>query len=78
MNESALKTEHSPNKIVHDNVVKPQTVISPRFSNIDIIGAGNATGNDVPPYYVFPGVEFDRALLLNETPPGFNGQCSKT
>ncbi|CAC5396821.1 unnamed protein product [Mytilus coruscus] len=76
--ESALQTEHNPNRIVHDIVVKPQSVTSPRSSNVTIIGAGNAFGNAVPPYYVFPGVKFDRALLLDGTPPGSDGQCSKT
>ncbi|CAC5359189.1 unnamed protein product [Mytilus coruscus] len=78
MDESALQTEHSPGKIVHDIVVKPQSVTSPRSSNVTIIGAGNAIGNAVPPYYVFPGVKFDRALLLDGTPPGSDGQCSKS
>ncbi|CAC5413884.1 unnamed protein product [Mytilus coruscus] len=78
MDESALQTEHSPGKIVHDIVVKPQSVTSPRSSNVTIIGAGNAIGNAVPPYYVFPGVNFDRALLLDGTPPCSDGQCSKS
>ncbi|CAC5418395.1 unnamed protein product [Mytilus coruscus] len=78
IDESALQTEHNPNRIVHDIVVKPQSVTSPRSSNVTIIGAGNAIGNAVPPYYVFPGVKFDRALLLDGTPPGSDGQCSKT
>ncbi|VDI00073.1 Hypothetical predicted protein [Mytilus galloprovincialis] len=78
MDESALQTEHSPGKIVHDIVVKPQSVTSPRSANVTIIGAGNAIGNAVPPYYVFPGVKFDRALLLDGTPPGSDGQCSKS
>ncbi|CAC5394575.1 unnamed protein product [Mytilus coruscus] len=59
-------------------VVKPQSVTSPRSSNVTIIGAGNAIGSAVPPYYVFPGVKFDRALLLDGTLPGSDGQCSKS
>lgn len=78
MDESALQSEHTPGKIVHDIVVKPQSVTSPRTSNVTIIGAGNAIGNAVPPYYVFPGVRFDRSLLLEGTPAGSDGQCSKT
>lgn len=78
IDESALQTEHSPGKIVHDVVVKPQCVTSPRSSNVTIIGAGNAIGNAIPPYYIFPGVKFDRSLLLDGTPPGSDGQCSKT
>ncbi|CAC5362554.1 unnamed protein product [Mytilus coruscus] len=37
-----------------------------------------ASGNAVPPYYLFQGVKFDRALLLDGTPTGSGGQCSKT
>ena len=78
IDESALQTEHNPGKIVHDIVIKPQSVTSPRSSNVTIIGAGNAIGNAVPPYYIFPGVKFDRTLLLDGTPAGSDGQCSKT
>lgn len=78
IDESALQTEHTPPNVVHDIETKPQSVTSPRSSNVTIIGAGNAIGNAIPPYYIFPGKKFDRSLLLNGTPAGSDGQCSQT
>jgi hypothetical protein len=54
--------------VVHDIDTKPQSVTSPRSSNVTIIGAGNA----IPPYYIFPKKKFDRSLLLDGTPAGFD------
>ena len=52
---------------------------NPSLSHLqDLIGAGNAIGNAIPPYYIFPGKKFDRSLLLDGTPAGSDGQCSQT
>ena len=72
-----MQTENTPSKIVHDKNVKPQCVTSNRSVNITIIEAGNAIGNCIPPYYVFPGKRFDRSLLEG-TPAGTDGQCCET
>lgn len=77
IDEIALQTEHTPSKIFHDKNVKPQCVTSNRSANITIIGAGNAIGNCIPPYYVFPRKRFDRSLLEG-TPAGTDGQYSET
>ena len=78
IDESVLQTEHTSPNVVHDIDTQPQSVTSPRSSNVTIIGAGNAIGNAIPPYYIFPGKKFDRSLLLDGTPAGSDGQCSQT
>ena len=74
IDESALQTEHTPPNVVHDIETKPQSVTSPRSSNVTIIGAGNAIGNAIPPYYIFPGKKFDRLgrnFSLRKSPSKF-------
>jgi hypothetical protein len=48
IDESALQTEHTPPNVVHDIDTKPQSVTSPRSSNVTIIEAGNAIANAIP------------------------------
>ena len=55
VDETWVCTEHSPPKIVCARNSSAQSVTSPRTYNVTIIGGGNALGNHVPPYYVFPG-----------------------
>ena len=55
VDETGVCTEHSPPKIVCARDSSAQSVTSPRTYNVTIIGGGNALGNHVPPYYVFPG-----------------------
>ena len=63
IDESALQTEHTPSKIVHDKNVNLQCVTSNRSANITIIGASSASGSCIPPYYVFPGKRFHMSLF---------------
>ncbi|KAH3775447.1 hypothetical protein DPMN_176849 [Dreissena polymorpha] len=37
----------------------PQNITAARLSIVTIIAAGNAAGQSVPPYYVFPGQRWD-------------------
>jgi len=55
VDETGCSTEHNPSKILGERSTNPQSITSPRSSNVTLIGCGNAAGNFVPPYYVFPG-----------------------
>ena len=76
VDESGVSTEHSPPKIVCSTNTKPQNITSTRSSNVTIIAAGNALGNSVPPYYIFPGQRWNPDFL-NGACPGAAGKMSK-
>ncbi|XP_056006761.1 uncharacterized protein LOC130050562 [Ostrea edulis] len=63
IDEKGLSTDHKPPKIVSGSSYKTQAVTSGMSQTITIIGAGNALGQQVPPYFVFPGKRFIDGLL---------------
>ena len=54
VDESGVSTEHSPPKRVCLTNTESQNITSTRSSNVTIIAAGNALGNNVSPYYIVP------------------------
>ena len=64
IDETGITTDHSPPKIVCKKDTKPQSITSERNSTITVIAGGNALGNFVPPYYVFPGKRWKDDFLL--------------
>lgn len=75
IDETGVSTEHTPPKIVCSKSVNPQAVTSSRSANITIIAAASATGNHVPPFYVFPGKRWSDQLLQG-APAGSAGTVS--
>lgn len=75
IDETGVNTEHTPSKIVCGKYSTAQSVTSPRSSNVTIIASGNALGNHVPPYYVFPGKRWNSDLLQG-APTGSGGEMS--
>jgi hypothetical protein len=73
VDESGLSTEHSPPKIVCDKDTVAQAITSPRTKNITIIGAANAVGNHVPPFYIFSGKRWSDDLLDGALPGSSGG-----
>ena len=73
--ETDCSTEHNPSKILGERRTNPQSITSPRSSNVTLIGCGNAAGNFVPPY-VFPGKRWNASCL--EGAYGSAGECSGT
>lgn len=63
IDESGFSTEHSPPKIVCSRDTKAQAVTSPRTKNVTLIGGINAMGNHIPPYYIFPGKQWDDCFI---------------
>ena len=74
--ETGVSTEHSPRKIVCSKGTTAQCVTSPRSSNVTIIAGGNAIGNQIPPYFVFPGKRWNKDLMNGAT-PGSDGEMTK-
>ncbi|KAJ8302274.1 hypothetical protein KUTeg_021261 [Tegillarca granosa] len=60
IDETGINTQHKPLKIVCSTDTKAQAVTSEKSSLTTIIGAGNATGNHIPPYYVFQGEKMEQ------------------
>ncbi|KAJ8306526.1 LOW QUALITY PROTEIN: hypothetical protein KUTeg_017071 [Tegillarca granosa] len=77
IDETGLSLEHSPPKIISAKDTKPQACTSSRSSNITIIGGGIAVGNNIPPYYIFPGKRWNDSFL-DGTPAGSSGECSES
>ncbi|XP_038064724.1 uncharacterized protein LOC119735094 [Patiria miniata] len=78
VDEKGLKQNHSPPFIVGSSSSStPLAVTSGRGMTVTIIGAGNALGQQVPPYFVFPGQRM-RQELLNGCLPGTDGTVSES
>ncbi|KAJ8321428.1 hypothetical protein KUTeg_001020 [Tegillarca granosa] len=67
IDETGINTQHKPLKIVCSTDTKAQAVTSEK-SLTTIIGAGNAAGNHIPPYYVFKGKRWNSDLLTGCLP----------
>ena len=55
IDEKGINTEYKPPNIVAGRGYQPQTVMAEKSKTVTIIGAGNALGNQIPPFFVFPG-----------------------
>ena len=70
-----MSADHKPPKIVSGSSYKPQAVTSGKSQTITLIGAGNALGQQVPPFFVFPGKRLVDGLLDGAS-PGVTGAMS--
>ena len=77
VDETGISTEHSPPTVVYNKESKPQAITSARSATVTIIAGGNATGNHIPSYYIFPSKRWNDALL-NDAAPGSDGEMSVT
>ena len=55
IDEKGINTEYKPPNVVARSVCKPQAVMAEMSKTVTIIGAGNALGHQIPPFFVFPG-----------------------
>ncbi|KAH3874753.1 hypothetical protein DPMN_038006 [Dreissena polymorpha] len=55
IDETGFCTEHTPPMVVCGSECKPQAITSPRTRTVTIVCGANAIGNNIPPFYVFPG-----------------------
>ena len=77
VDETGIATEHSPPKVVCNKESKPQAITSARSATVTIIAGGNATGNHILPYYIFPGKRWNDPFL-NDAAPGSDGEMFVT
>lgn len=76
VDEKGLSTRNKPPPVVSGNI-KSQAVVSATRMNVTVLGCGNAQGQQIPPYFVFPGIRMNSALLSGST-PGADGTVSES
>jgi hypothetical protein len=76
IDETGISTEHQPPKLVCNTDTNPQAVTSPRSPLVTIIAGGNAIGNGIPPYFIFPGKRWNPEFLQNAC-VGSSGEMTK-
>lgn len=79
MDETGITTGHGTNKIVARKGVKQIGAITSaeRGTLVTVACAVSGTGNSIPPYFVFPLVNF-KPHFLNNAPTGSNGSANKS
>ncbi|XP_045194784.2 uncharacterized protein LOC123550419 [Mercenaria mercenaria] len=77
VDEKGLNTEHKPPKVVAGKFNKTQAVTSGKSKTTTVIGCVNGIGQQVPPFYIFPGALMIDGLMEGST-PGSKGTVSPT
>lgn len=77
IDEKGICDNHTPPLIVADKHTTPVAVTSGNSSTVMVFGAGNALGNSIPAYFIFPGKRMRQELLEGAT-TGVAGTMSET
>ena len=77
VDEKGITLNHTPPHVVAEINSRPPAVTSGKSSTVTLLGRGSASGEAVPPYFVFPGVRM-RSELLEGATPGANGDVSES
>lgn len=79
LDERALTTVNNPPKILAEKESKQvgQVTSGLRGTLVTVCGIINAAGNSIPPYVIFPRVNF-KEYMLNGAPPGTKGDAVKS
>ena len=77
IDEKGINTETRPPNVVAGKYYQPQMVIAETSELVTVIGAGNALGSSVPPFFVFPGQRMLPGLLEGKT-VGADAEFSET
>lgn len=77
--ETGMMTVHIPSKVVADKKLKQvgKLTSGERGSLVTLIGAINAIGNSIPPYFIFPRVNF-KLHMLRGSPSGSDGAANQS
>lgn len=77
--ETGISSVHTPPKIIAQKGVKKVSGVTSaeRGFNTTMIGCINAVGNSVPPYFIFPRVNFKKHMVYG-APPGTDGAAHPT
>ena len=68
IDEKGINTEYRPQNVVAAKGYQPQVVMGNRTKTVTVIGAGNAVGSQVPPFFIFPGQRMMPELMKGQTP----------
>ena len=79
MDETGVTTVQTPNKIVSRKGAKQVSSIvsAERGTLVTVACAASASGNTIPPFFIFPRVHF-KDFLLDQAPPGSAGSANKS
>ena len=74
MDDSGITTVCKPDRIIGRCGTKQigAITLAERNTLIIVVGTISASGNYIPPYFIFPRVNFQRNFI-NGTPPGSKG-----
>ena len=75
VDEKGLSTSHKPPAVVTGVTFKPPVITSGSRQTVTVIGCGNALGQSVPPFFIFPGSRMRQELLQGGC-PGVNGEVT--
>ena len=75
IDEINISLEHNLPKVVCNKGINAQAVTSPRGQNVTLIGSGNAQGNFLPSYYIFPGKRWNPVFIEKQC-AGTSGEMS--
>ena len=68
LDETGINTEHDPPPIVTAAKSTPQAITSPRTSTTTIITCVSATGQILPPFFIFKGKRYSSNLMSGALP----------
>ncbi|KAJ8313688.1 hypothetical protein KUTeg_008249 [Tegillarca granosa] len=77
VDEKGLSLSHKPPKILSGSRYKAQVVTSGKSPTVTVIGGANALGNQIPPFFIFPGKRMPDQLLEGAS-SGADGTISET
>ena len=77
VDEKGLSVDHKPPHVVSSSLYCPSAVTSGKGQTVTILGCGSATGQAIPPYFIFPGKRM-RPELLTGSSPGATGTVSES
>jgi hypothetical protein len=77
--ETSLTTLHRPQNIIEEKGCKQvgQITSAERGALVTMNGAVNAIGNSIPPFLIFPRVNY-KTYMIKGAPAGTKGVASKT
>ncbi|CAC5421207.1 unnamed protein product [Mytilus coruscus] len=70
VDEKGVTINHNPSKVVSGVETSSQEVTSGKGDTVTILGCGNAIGNALPPYFVFPGQRMNDHNHFKKFVPG--------
>ena len=77
IDEKGQSTEHKPPRIVTGSQYKAQAITGGKSTTTTVIGSGNGAGQQVPPFFVFPGKRMQEGLL-EDASAGVSGTMSES